>query len=449
MYVWSVTPLWAHYAAASVAFVGVALSILRWLLFRECPSLYLPPHRMTIVHHTVNVDPYHCATLLTSGRWLDSDALNWQPDGCMLHKYTPQDVESCMAHTSVVFVGDSIVRNLFFALANTADPSLPASAPQDSRKHVDYHFDTQSGVAFSFYWDPYLNSSRTLTFDFNNPYLLVLGTGLWHLRYQDSSGGLAAWEARIESLIDSVSQNIRQSVPSTAVFLPVQRVVPSKLSPERGATLTHSDIDAMNADLGQRINPFLTGNFLPHTTSQILLPTVLNDILLPSQTADGLHYSSNVLKAQANVLYNRICNDILQKHYPIDKTCCRRYPAPPLLQLVVLCIITAVGPVAFILSRQSASWAPFIPSSNRCIHLTCFGLTIGLLYISDRTHVVLKEQKQYSPLQFGVLIIIIFATGIYTWKKKDKEQQFLNRDQTDEWKGWMQCLYHLFVDPFV
>lgn len=73
--------------------------------------------------------------------------------------------------------------------------------------------------------------------------------------------------------------------------------------------------------------------------------------------------------------------------------------------------------------------------------LTFFGTAILYLFLADRTSVFLKEQKQYSVVTFGVLIAASLAVGTITGVKRDKDMGFLNREQTDEWKGWMQSEY--------
>ena len=64
--------------------------------------------------------------------------------------------------------------------------------------------------------------------------------------------------------------------------------------------------------------------------------------------------------------------------------------------------------------------------------------SIALIYLADRTGFWLKEQKQYSPWTFAFLSLVSLVVGLLTVKRGDNDLGFLNRDQTDEWKGWMQ-----------
>jgi heme/copper-type cytochrome/quinol oxidase subunit 3 len=67
-----------------------------------------------------------------------------------------------------------------------------------------------------------------------------------------------------------------------------------------------------------------------------------------------------------------------------------------------------------------------------------FSAAIALIFAADRTGFWLKEQKQFNPWTFAFLITIFLAAGLFTIKRADKDLGFLNREQTEEWKGWMQ-----------
>jgi N-acetylneuraminate 9-O-acetyltransferase len=68
-----------------------------------------------------------------------------------------------------------------------------------------------------------------------------------------------------------------------------------------------------------------------------------------------------------------------------------------------------------------------------------------LIFLADRTGIWLKEQKSFSPWTFAFLTLSSLGVGLATVKRADKDLGFLNREQTDEWKGWMQVailIYH-------
>jgi hypothetical protein len=64
--------------------------------------------------------------------------------------------------------------------------------------------------------------------------------------------------------------------------------------------------------------------------------------------------------------------------------------------------------------------------------------SLALIYLADRTGFWLKEQKSFDGWTFALLNLLCLTIGLSTVKRSDKDLGFLNRDQTDEWKGWMQ-----------
>ena len=274
--------------------------------------------------------------------------------GCTFHKYEEKEASSCIRSKELIFIGDSVTRELFFQVVQVLDRSLPSEPPNDPGKHADHRFHTTSGIDLTFAWDPFLNSSYTqsvllksrdndTTRSFPSPAMLVLGSGLWYLRYSNSSGGVPAWESRIEHIFHSLATNPKPA--DEVVILPVEHIISSKLTPERAKTMHPSDIDAMNSDLYHRINPpsdDFKYSFAHSVTAS--LPLVFNQMTDESLTEDGLHYSDAVIKAQANILFNLQCNNKLPKTFPFDKTCCNRYPWPSAVHLTVLGLVVLSGP---------------------------------------------------------------------------------------------------------
>ena len=384
--------------------------------------------------------------------------------GCMLYSYQPRDASQCLQSSRVIFVGDSVTRGLFFQFIHTVDPTLPKEPPDDGAKHSDHSFVSGSQTKFDFVWDPFLNTTSTLALinpprehstdgQSERPALLVLGSGLWYLRYADTSGGLSAWEANIEAHIEAIN-GARNKPADAVIFLPVEEIVSSKLSSERLDTMHSSDIDAMNSDLYHRIKPSTNSSwsqFLGSASSgRISFPLVFNKMLDDSQTQDGLHFAEAIVKAQANILLNLRCNDKWPQTFPMDKTCCRMYPWPGPVQSIVLASLLLYTFALLYHSREQHSVKLISIPSNISIdaetwvvnkeHLPMiiFGASMSLIYLADRTGLWPKEQKQFDPWTFGFLCLVSLAAGLATVRSADKDLGFLNRDQTDEWKGWMQ-----------
>ncbi|KAG6851199.1 hypothetical protein H0H93_015209 [Arthromyces matolae] len=245
-------------------------------------------------------------------------------------------------------------------LAHMLDPSLPSAPANDGEKHSDYSLTVRNGSQILFFWDPFLNSTHTLNIVRSardvgqRPALLVLGSGLWYLRYANSSGGLPSWEVQMEQILTEISKSPVWPADQTVV-LPVEQVVPSKLTEDRALSMRLSDIDAMNADLQHRISTQTSNPFFPGSSKQL-------------QWMKGVQNPALV-----------------------------------------------------------------------------FSIGVALIFLADRSSLWLKEHKQFNPWTFAFLCMIALFVGIATIKRSDKDLGFLNREQTDEWKGWMQLailIYH-------
>lgn len=271
----------------------------------------------------------------------------------MAHTYKAADLSPCISARPVVIIGDSIARKLFFQLVHIVDDTLPTSPPDNAQKHANHNFRAKDGTQLSFFWDPFLNSSHISDLttspipadDSMKPALLVLGSGLWYLRYADGSGGLPAWEATMGTILTSLAID-GEDRADEIVVLPVEDAVTSKLSEERAATIHSSDIDAMNSDLLHRVSTLSRNG-----TATVFVPIVFNKMLDESETEDGLHFSDSVIGAQANMLLNHRCNRHLPQLFPFDTTCCKPYPYLQLINSLVLAVIILAGPVAWLLVR--------------------------------------------------------------------------------------------------
>ena len=429
---------------------------------------------MKLWENADSYDRYKCHALLNDGQWLDAglsnvDSLsNWQPDGCMLNAFNEKSAQACFDGRRIIFAGDSIVRQLFYATAKILDQSLdlPNFAPKENAagqadlqlKHQDVHI-VAGGANLYLLWDPYLNGSqldnlfrspKARDANAQNPSLLVLGTGLWYLR-NPISGGMKAWSSAIDKVFAANSPS-HSPIADEVVLLPVQHTIPEKLSSTRRVTLQNPDIDLMNADLAKRLPPFSSS-----TVSQLSIPQVFNQMLAYNQAAahteDGLHFDTAILKAQANILLNLRCNDILPKQFPFDKTCCNQYPSPNWLQAIILLVVLIWAPLGIHLYASSALlesyvlkiltinpifadsqpfYLRFFPPQHILSSMTIFGFSVTFMYFCDRTSLFLKVQKQFDVWYFTVAIVAALALGLGTMRKPEKDLGFLNREQTDE-----------------
>jgi hypothetical protein len=81
-----------------------------------------------------------------------------------------------------------------------------------------------------------------------------------------------------------------------------------------------------------------------------------------------------------------------------------------------------------------------------------FVLYMGYVYLCDRTTVFAKGPKQTGSLRFWGVNVLILLAALCTLRSSGAVGEVtkpLQRDQTEEWKGWMQLmfiLYHYFAE---
>ena len=74
------------------------------------------------------------------------------------------------------------------------------------------------------------------------------------------------------------------------------------------------------------------------------------------------------------------------------------------------------------------------------------GLILLLTYLCEKHPLFDHSEKQYNSDSFVVILILFFIYAIYTLQPS-QDLSLLGREQTDEWRGWMQViflLYHYF-----
>ena len=60
-------------------------------------------------------------------------------------------------------------------------------------------------------------------------------------------------------------------------------------------------------------------------------------------------------------------------------------------------------------------------------------------YIADRTEVFPRSAKSYSRDVLGCIFLVLTVVAGWTSLKPCRTPMLLNRQQTEEWKGWMQA----------
>ncbi|KAK6491133.1 N-acetylneuraminate 9-O-acetyltransferase-like [Huso huso] len=401
-----------------------------------------------------------CERLLSSGRLLGENA--WQPYGCMMHRYKSNEAKSCLSEKHIAFIGDSRIRQLFYSYVNI----INFEVKEGGMKHENIAFeDGSASLKVDFLWHTEVNSSMkesltswTLEGTSLKPDMIVLGAATWSIKlHNGSTEALNQYKTNLTSM----AQLLEKLAEHGEVIWVLQDPVLEDLLRDDRKMITNQQIDLYNEAALSILNSI---NSVSKAKVQILRASRLAAEQTIGKSLDGLHLPKSTRDISAMVLMNYFCNKILK---PIDGSCCLPRPPSTLIQKLTACF--------FILSISGYLLVNFICRNNHRenklpkdiesgeekkpsiaissvaglkvpFKSVCkLGLIMAYFYFCDRADIFMKEQKFYTHASFFIPLIFILVLGFF-YNENSKEAKFLNREQTDEWKGWMQLvilIYHI------
>uniref|UniRef100_A0A3Q2Y3X6 CAS1 domain containing 1 n=1 Tax=Hippocampus comes TaxID=109280 RepID=A0A3Q2Y3X6_HIPCM len=350
-----------------------------------------------------------CEWLLSSGRYLGENV--WQPYGCMMHKYKSIEAKSCLSKKRVAFLGDSRIRQLFYSFIKIIEPVWCVSG-----RLSEWSIKLHGG------------SSETLK------------------QYQVNVSAMAVYLERLAQ--------------HGEVYWVLQEPVNEELLRKDRKVITNHQLELYNKAAVDALDAAKRNNRSSVKRLAASRKAALETI---GQSDDGLHIPEGARDIGAMVLMNALCNKL---HRPIDGSCCQTVPSPNLLQKLAVCFFVASALVLlgfYVLGNNRHHHRPVPPDvesleekkpasaaaplgAAALFQAVCkMGIIMAYFYLCDRADLFMKEHKFYTHLTFFIPLIYIFVLGVF-YSDNSKETRLLNREQTDEWKGWMQLvilIYHI------
>lgn len=412
-----------------------------------------------------------CRGILSSGRLVDKSEGVWQPHGCMLHKYKTLDSLSCLQLRKIVFAGDSRMRELMFEFIRTISPSY--NIP-DGKIHSDVTFNDDK-LKLTFIWLPELNRTALDLYqnwidDKNSRPDIVFQAAATHTikRMNGSDEALKEYTSNITSLVKKMTKFA--SVSETKLLWIMQEpVFKSRLSTAR-KMITDEQLMLYNAAVRTVLYESDLKRDVNVIESFALLSTELMDL-----SHDGLHLPVQALKIESNILVNFLCNDLIR---PIDGSCCQSSPYVTYSQKILALFGFLVLAIAITFTflrfkkKQCSSKSHEEFTSNGAVDqdvekllpqetnkkpgkfdtimeittaLAKYSLIMLYFFVCDRTNIFMKANKHFTNARFFLPLLYVMSLGLFGIVPTS-QTSLLNRDQTDEWKGWMQLIiliYHM------
>lgn len=391
---------------------------------------------------------------------------------------------------SIVFLGDSRIRQLYYALVN-----LISTRPlEEEKSHHNMSFkQSDLNLDVEFIWNPMIDAQMFNVYHnwlalnaSDRPKIVVTGSATHAIKVSNAS--LVALEQYRQNLTRLMPLMEEMGDTSQILWVLQDPVVEERLSPDR-IMITNEQIDLYNEAAMEILKYSRSSGVHIWSSSRLVAQGYNND------QKDGLHAGPVALNWDIQILLNMYCNDQMDYN---DGTCCSD-PEPittiQIITFVFIGICIALSVAIFIRSRMNSrkyQWQLLISddedetqdmitqqpdgdqdndqdeilgSSNKprgrtnasrkiakpksvselVSLLGRLGLIMVYVFICDRTNFFMKENKYYTHSNFFLPLVYVFALGLF-FTEESRQTVVLHRDQTDEWKGWMQLVllaYHM------
>ena len=388
----------------------------------------------------------------------------------MLRHFDDYDLPlQCLERQKIVFIGDSTARQVFFSLTamlsrgNAIDHDAQQQiakniATNTSQWHSDMSIPVFNVSSLDFFWDPYLDSSAW-QFDEGQdwPDAVIIGVGSWHAQYLEENHE-QHFEKDITLFTDKVLAATQWSDPPIVVLLialPILEPDAAHLSPERAKWMTSDRMSKLQSVLESH-----------EARGRLELLQAADHMVTKCETAyddTGIHVNRAIAAAELDIILNRVCNSAPLE--PPAHYCCSRPRCIHVIQSAIFFVTPTILFLSSIFELVSVHNARLVSKLRPCTisRIRAVAVLAGVaLYCfhADRMPIFERVAKLVNVQVFCILCAFFLVAGMcITGKCKAQLDEkvghdtptasaaVLPREQTEEWKGWMQLLillYHYF-----
>ncbi|KAI5366198.1 Putative vacuolar protein sorting-associated protein Vps41/Vps8 [Septoria linicola] len=390
-------------------------------------------------------DPNKCQALVSAGQWYNGRT--WVVPGCTTIHHDGSKIKQCAGKEKrkFTFIGDLHTQRLYFQLGRRLDHDIqvPGNRKQDLRL-------TKDNVEVQFFYDPYLNGSGFLetTAAYRDgkyrPLLTIVGAANAHVEHaMTGEYVMMAKTLAASTQVSHVGQRFTYDQGPGDLLL---------FTPAEEPYTDHPDTDASSEPyrkLNDKLLEVADSSFLRSFRHMV---SGRRDLY----KEEGLRVTNEVIKQRVDLLLNLRCNAAVgsRGHFPNRAICCGVWRRPNWFQTIFLMLGLAVLPSIVLVDIKLALLSE---RSRPVVRAFCaFMSAVSLQWITDRTHIFDQATRLdlFKPNLY-LMIAITFFLGLITTRRSKPARKagldntttdlpFLPRDQTDEWKGWMQALIIIY-----
>lgn len=274
------------------------------------------------------------------------------------------------------------------------------------------------------------------------PSLIVASTGLRLLRTRNTTTSLLEeYQRNLTRLVQAIDS---LAARNTQVLWKLMEPVDAEKLKNENKKITNANIDAYNRAAVQ---------ILTHSAAKVWESARL--MWSAAQSPEGAALGGTALRHSAQVLLNMFCNDHMNFN---DGSCCAQPEPHSQLQVLTFAVFFACAALAGLKSawhwsqtvRQRLGGYALVsqqpPPSEEpspLVAIAKLGMIMSYFYLCDRTNFFMKENKYYSEWSFWLPVGYVFALGLF-FTEDSKSTRVLHREQTLEWKGWMQIVILIY-----
>jgi N-acetylneuraminate 9-O-acetyltransferase len=374
-----------------------------------------------------------CTLILDLGRFKGDK--EWQPFGCMIHKYSVQDTRRCNRllaflgkSNNFLFIGDDRLKHLYDSFINHFQQSRDISENESTNNYnfefIDYKLRLRVNYMAAHDLRSMLSQLENIQKEDDPPNFIIASSKFINLKPREKSLNFT------KELEKSFVKNLTLLISPIDTLATKQAKILWKLQdpinddfPEpvtEWKDVSNSDIEHYNRIVSDTIK--YANLHIWRSSTQIAYG-------LLDEMVNGFKLGPIALKHDIQILLNIYCNDNMNYN---DGTCCSTSENYTLLQIITYSMLLVCstlmialklkrwfcklrGQTLYMPLQQQETNQPLIVSNNKLSEaieaLGILGIIMSYFFLCDRTTFFMKENKYYSEFSFWIPVGWLSAVG--------------------------------------